>query len=162
MDTALGPLCSLGTEKLPRLSFMSACLPGSGEACRQTPGTRHVQVPRRGCPPASPPPEREEEEPRLALPASHPWASPGLCHLSSMDCTAGTIRDAWKTEAHPAGFTVQSDRPGLQQQMLVRLVGNLPGGPLSVLPTSSARSLKRNPPRHPVLSLHHLEPCRAI
>lgn len=87
--------------------------PRAREPCRHTPGARRVQVPRRGCPPASPPPEREEEEePRLALPLLTSVGITGVyCHLSSVDCTAGTIRDAQKTEAHPTGFTVQPDRP---------------------------------------------------
>ena len=89
------------------------CLPPRArEPCRQTPGARRIQAPRRGCPSASPPPEREEEEPRLALPLLTSVGISGVyCHLSSVDCTAGTIRDAQKTEAHPAGFTIQPDRP---------------------------------------------------
>lgn len=35
----------------------------------------------------------------------------GYCHLSSVGCTAGTIQDVQKTQAHPAGFTVQPDAP---------------------------------------------------
>lgn len=35
----------------------------------------------------------------------------GYCHLSSVGCTAGTIQDVQKTQAHPTGFTVQPDAP---------------------------------------------------
>lgn len=101
-----------GTEQLPRVGLRVCLSPGARKACRQTPRTRRVQAPRRGCPPASPPPEREEEEPRLALPRLTPVGITGVSrHLSSVDCTAGTIRDPRKTEAHPAGFTVQPDGP---------------------------------------------------
>ena len=91
------------------------CLPPRArEPCRQIPGARRIQAPRRGCPSASPPPEREEEEPRLALPLLTSVGISGVyCHLSSMDCTAGTIRDTQKTEAQPAGFTIQPDRPAV-------------------------------------------------
>ncbi|CAI9163892.1 unnamed protein product [Rangifer tarandus platyrhynchus] len=33
----------------------------------------------------------------------------GYCHLPSIGCTAGTTQDVQKTQAHPAGFTVQPD-----------------------------------------------------
>ena len=35
----------------------------------------------------------------------------GHCHLSSVGCTASTTQDVQKTQAHPAGFTVQPDSP---------------------------------------------------
>ena len=92
-----------GTEQLPRLGLRVCLSPGARRACRQTPGTRRLQAP---------PPEREQEVPRLALSRLAPVGiTGGSCHLSSVDCTAGTIRDARKTEAHPAGFTVQPDGP---------------------------------------------------
>ena len=47
-----------GTEQLPRLGLRVCLSPGARRACRQTPGTRRLQAP---------PPEREQEAPRLAL-----------------------------------------------------------------------------------------------
>lgn len=146
VDTALETLCSHRQSSCRRWGLHVCPPPGAREPCRQTPGTRRVQAPCRECPPASPPPETEEEAPRLALPAAHPWASLGVTAV----CPAWAARPApYKTcrrhRPTPRGSPSSQTHQRLPQQTLVRLVRNLPGGPLRVLSTNSARRLKRNP-----------------
>lgn len=131
-----------GTEQLPRVGLRVCLSPGARKALSADPKNQARQAPRRGAPPASPPP-RKRGGAQAGSPPPHTCGHHrGFCHLSSVDCLAGTIRDPRKTgEAHPQGsLSAKGRTQRLQQQMLVRLVGNLPGGPLSVLPTNSARS----------------------
>ena len=148
VDTALGPLCSLGDGAAAAGGgFSSASLlgPESPVGTPQGPGASrfhaegallHLHLQK----------ERRRRSPGWLCPSSHPWASPGFT----------VTYPAWTAQLAPyethrrqrptprASPSSQTDQQ-LQQQTLVRLGRNLPGGPLGVLSTNSVRSLKRNP-----------------